>query len=378
MTESPVFAIVAGEASGDALGADLIDNLRKHFPQALFEGIGGSLMQEKGFQSLFDIERLSIMGLFEPLKRLPELISMRRMLVRRFLKKRPMVFIGIDSPDFNLHIELKLRAAGVKTVHYVSPSVWAWRKGRIKTIKKCVDLMLTLFPFENDFFEQNHIPVKYVGHPLAKKFSMSSHADRARRLLNLDAAAPTLAVMPGSRLSEIKMMTHLFLDVVLHLRNDMPNLQVVLPAANDTLYLELQKIISEHSVKNIKLLNKQSRLAMTASDAVLLTSGTTSLEAMLLKKPMVVAYKVGFLTYCIVAPFINTPYISIPNLLSNSMLVPELIQANANKDKMQVEVKKMFENKFSDRLIPHYNRLHRQLNRESGALAAEAIVDLVK
>ena len=158
MSTSPVFAIVAGEASGDALGADLIDHLRERFPHALFEGIGGSMMEERGFQSLFKMERLSIMGLFEPLKRLPELLSIRRSLLKRFLANRPMVFIGIDSPDFNLNLELKLRSADVKTVHYVSPSVWAWRRGRIKTIKKCVDLMLTLFPFETDFFQENNVP----------------------------------------------------------------------------------------------------------------------------------------------------------------------------------------------------------------------------
>ncbi|MAJ87573.1 MAG: lipid-A-disaccharide synthase [Cellvibrionales bacterium TMED148] len=378
MSISPVFAIVAGEPSGDALGADLIDNLKKHFPEALFEGIGGSLMEEKGFHSLFNIERLSIMGLFEPLKRLPELLSIRQALLKRFLRNRPLVFIGIDSPDFNLNIERKLHRAGVKTVHYVSPSVWAWRRGRIKTIKKSVDLMLTLFPFETDFFQQNGIPVKYVGHPLAKQFEMVSNSQEARSLLKIDAKAPTLAVMPGSRLSEIRMMAQLFLDVVFQLSLEIPNLQIILPAANDTLHRELEKILSDHACKDVKLLNKHARLAMTAADAVLLTSGTTSLEAMLLKKPMVVCYKVGFFTYSMVAPFIHTPYIAIPNLLSNSMLVPELIQSKANVKKIGVEAKKMFDADLTRRLIPSYDRLHRQLNEESGALAADAIVDLLR
>ena len=377
MSTSPVFAIVAGEASGDALGADLIDHLKKRFPHALFEGIGGSMMEERGFQSLFKMERLSIMGLFEPLKRLPELLSIRRSLLKRFLANRPMVFIGIDSPDFNLNLELKLRSAGVKTVHYVSPSVWAWRRGRIKTIKKCVDLMLTLFPFETDFFQENNVPVKYVGHPLARQFEMISNVEEAKSLLQIDSEAPILAVMPGSRLSEVKIMTRLFLDVVLQLRTDMPNLQVVLPAANDILYLELEKIISEHSCKDIRLINKQSRLAMTAADAVLLTSGTTSLEAMLLKKPMVVSYKLGFLTYNIVAPFIHAPYIAIPNLLANRTLVPEFVQTDASAEKIGVAVRKMFDDNFSSHLAPHYDRLHRELNIESGALAAEAIVELI-
>ena len=377
MSTSPVFAIVAGEASGDALGADLIDHLRKRFPPALVEGIGGPMMKERGFQSLFKMERLSIMGLFEPLKRLPELLSIRRSLLKRFLANRPMVFIGIDSPDFNLNLELKLRSTGVKTVHYVSPSVWAWRRGRIKTIKKCVDLMLTLFPFEIDFFQENNVPVKYVGHPLARQFEMISNIEESKSLLQIDSTAPILAVMPGSRLSEVKIMTCLFLDVVLQLRTDMPNLQIVLPAANDVLYLELEKIISEHGCKNIRLISKQSRLAMTAADVVLLTSGTTSLEAMLLKKPMVVSYKLGFLTYKIIAPFIHAPYIAIPNLLANRRLVPEFVQADASAEKIGVAVRKMFDDNFSAHLATHYDRLHKKLNIESGALAAEAIGELI-
>ena len=314
---------------------------------------------------------------FEPLKRLPELLSIRRSLLKRFLANRPMVFIGIDSPDFNLNLELKLRSTGVKTVHYVSPSVWAWRRGRIKTIKKCVDLMLTLFPFEIDFFQENNVPVKYVGHPLARQFEMISNVEEAKSLLQIDSTAPILAVMPGSRLSEVKIMTRLFLDVVLQLRTDMPNLQIVLPAANDVLYLELEKIISEHGCKNIRLISKQSRLAMTAADVVLLTSGTTSLEAMLLKKPMVVSYKLGFLTYKIIAPFIHAPYIAIPNLLANRRLVPEFVQADASAEKIGVAVRKMFDDNFSAHLATHYDRLHKKLNIESGALAAEAIGELI-
>ena len=211
VSQSPVFAIVAGEASGDLLGADLIRALKEQFPDAVFEGVGGPKMQAEGFQSLFDMDRLSVMGFIEPLKRLPELLGIRRTIVKRYSENKPAVFIGIDSPDFNLTIEAKLHSLSVKTVHYVSPSVWAWRQGRIKKIKNSVDLMLSLFPFEADFYRQHDVPVRYVGHPLAQQLPMEPDTAGARCALGLDSKTPVLCIMPGSRAVSY---THLTLPTI--------------------------------------------------------------------------------------------------------------------------------------------------------------------
>ena len=320
MSQSPVFAIVAGEASGDLLGADLIRALKEQFPDALFEGIGGPKMQAEGFQSLFDMDRLSVMGFIEPLKRLPELLRIRRTIVKRYSENKPAVFVGIDSPDFNLTIEAKLHSLSVKTVHYVSPSVWAWRQGRIKKIKNSVDLMLSLFPFEADFYRQHDVPVRYVGHPLAKQLPMEPDTAGARCALGLDSKTPVLCIMPGSRAGELELMADLFLDVAQVIDKVLPGLHTL----------------------SVTLIRQQSHVAMEASDVVLLASGTTALEAMLLKKPMVVSYRLGALTYALVSPFIKTPFASIPNLLSNEMLVPELIQSKATVEALSDEVLKAF------------------------------------
>ena len=317
MSQVPVIAIVAGEASGDILGADLIQGLKKQYPNAIFEGIGGPKMQAQGFNSLFDMERLSVMGLWEPLKRLPELLSIRRSIIKRYFSQKPLVFIGIDSPDFNAKIEQKLHAVGVKTVHYVSPSVWAWRQGRIKNIKRSVDLMLTLLPFEAEFYHQHQVPVCYVGHPLAQQFPQQPNTTEARQMLGLEADKVTLCIMPGSRGAEVELMAELLLDTAAKVSRDLGvELQLVVPAANQARYDQLKAIIDARSDR-VTLLKQQSHKAMEAADVVLLTSGTTALEAMLLKKPMVVGYRMNPLSFKLLFPLIKTPYVSLPNLLAN-------------------------------------------------------------
>lgn len=373
----PVIAIVAGEASGDTLGADLIAALKKYFPDAIFEGIGGPKMQAQGLTSLFVMERLSVMGFVDPLKRLPELLSIRRSIIKRYLNNPPLVFIGIDSPDFNLTIEKKLRQKDIVTTHYVSPSVWAWRTGRIKTIKKSVDLMLTLFPFEANFYQQHGVPVCFVGHPLAKQFNKQPCTVKARKKLGLDEQKPLLCLMPGSRSSEVEMLAELFIDAAKQAQQLLGfELQIVIPAANQARYDQLKKIL--HSKEStISLLYQQSHVAMEASDVVLLASGTTALEAMLLKKPMVVSYRLGTLTFKLLSPFIKTPYVSIPNLLANKMLVPELIQDDATTDKLSEMLVMAFKSKSVANMVAEFSRLHEQLALDSGDIAASAIVDMI-
>ena len=376
-TQSPVFAIVAGEASGDTLGADLIKALRKRYPEAQFEGIGGPKMQAQGFVSLFPMDRLAVMGLIDPLKRLPELLSIRRSICRRYKDNPPRVFIGIDAPDFNLTIEQKLRRQVVKTVHYVSPSVWAWRQGRIKKIKDSVDLMLTLFPFEADFYHRHAVPVCFVGHPLAKQFSDQVPSPEAKSAIGLVNQRPSLCIMPGSRAGEVELLAELFLDAAAVASRQMnQKLQLVIPAANEARYQQLEKIIATRD-EDIILLRQQSDIAMGAADVVLLASGTTALEAMLLKKPMVVGYKLGNLTYRLVRPFIKTPFVAIPNLLAGEMLVPELLQADASVPNLAAHLVTAFEPNNSTAVIAKFDKFHQQLALDSGDLAACAIGDLI-
>ena len=377
VSQSPVFAIVAGEASGDLLGADLIRALKEQFPDAVFEGIGGPKMQAEGFQSLFEMDRLSVMGFIEPLTRLPELLRIRRTIVKRYSENKPAVFIGIDSPDFNLTIEAKLHSLSVKTVHYVSPSVWAWRQGRIKKIKNSVDLMLSLFPFEADFYRQHDVPVRYVGHPLAQQLPMEPDTARARSALGLDSEIPVLCIMPGSRAGELELMADLFLDVAQVIDKVLPGLQLIIPAANEARYKYLEKLLSNRHTLSVTLIRQPSHVAMEASDVVLLASGTTALEAMLLKKPMVVSYRLGALTYALVSPFIKTPFASIPNLLSNEMLVPELIQSKATVEALSDEVLKAFGTGRAASLGIKFRDLHQLLAINSGEIAAEAIAKLI-
>lgn len=376
-SNSPIFALIAGEMSGDLLGADLMRGLRKIFPDAIFEGIGGPKMQAEGFHSLFEMERLSVMGLIEPLKRLPELLHIRRAIVSRYRSAPPTVFIGIDSPDFNTPIELKLRRTGIKTVHYVSPSVWAWRQGRIKTIKKAVDLMLTLLPFEAEFYKQHDVPVCFVGHPLASQIPLQPDTDSAKKQLQLDSHKPVLCVMPGSRAGEVALLADLFLEVAERIEQAVNGLQIIIPAANDARYDQLKHILLRHEHLNVTLLLQQSHLAMESADAILLASGTTALEGMLFKKPMVVSYRLGALTYALVSPFIKTPFVSIPNLLAGEMLVPELIQSAATLEALAAAVINALDPDKNQALIARFDSMHEVLAVDSAALGAEAIRKLL-
>ena len=353
-------AIVAGELSGDQLGAGLIRALRERYPEATFEGVGGPKMIAEGFVSHYPIDRLAVMGLVEPLKRLPELLSMRRWLKRHFLTVRPAVFIGIDSPDFNLGLALRLRRGGVKTVHYVSPSVWAWRQGRIHKIARAVDLMLTLLPFEADFYRQHRVPVTFVGHPLAAQLPMTPDTAAARASLALVPGDRVLAVLPGSRGGEVAQMAPCFLRVVRECQTRIPGLKVIIPAASAARRSQLNALLREEAFSGIRLLDGQSLLAMEAADAVLLTSGTVALEAMLLKKPMVVAYRMGTVSYWLLSRMVKTPFISLPNLLAGRAVVPELVQEEVTTERLLEELLPLLTDDQSE-LRAEFQRLHQQV-----------------
>ncbi|WP_372748453.1 lipid-A-disaccharide synthase [Litorivivens sp.] len=374
--------IVVGEASGDILGAGLIKALQLRAAQIGIElhidGVGGPRMIAAGFNSLYPMDRLSVMGFTEPLKRLPELLGMRKHLKQHFRETRPDVFIGIDSPDFTLNIEADLKSVGIKTVHYVSPSVWAWRQGRIKTIARAVDLMLTLLPFEAAFYEAHSVPVRFVGHPLADEFPLDDQRDTARKTLGLGDTDRVLAVLPGSRAGEVGQLAPAFLDTVDWLMQQRPELKVLVPAASAERRRQIETLLIDRAT-TVQLLDGQSREAMAAADAVLMASGTTTLEAMLLKRPMVVAYKMGGFSYAILSRLVKTPYISLPNLLATESLVPEIIQNDVRPEVLgPLLLERLDGSDAVDALKVRFTQLHREIALNASDSAAEAIWQLME
>jgi len=373
--------VIAGESSGDILGASLIESLKKTHPDLIVEGVGGPRMIATGCRSFFAMDRLSVMGLVEPLKRLPELLRMRRQLKKYFLANPPDVFIGIDSPDFTLNIERYLKARGIKTVHYVSPSVWAWRQGRIHSIKQSVDHMLTLFPFEQAIYREHGIPVTFVGHPLADAFPLDCDKSQYRQQLGLKKEVHYVALLPGSREAEVSLLLPLFLQVAQQCLTAMPTLHFLIPAASTARLGQLQMLLANSNLPittPITLFDGRSHEVMGASDAVLMASGTTTLEAMLLKKPMVVAYKMAPLSYAIISRLLKTPYVSLPNLLANQMLVPELIQHDATVDSISaVLLKALRDDAGNQTLQETFRDLHQQLRCHAGDRAAQAVLSVI-
>lgn len=370
--------LVVGEASGDQLGAGLIAALQKNHPDAIFEGVAGAKMQALGCTSLYPMETLSVMGLVEPLKRLPALLRMRRGLVEHFIAQPPDVFIGIDAPDFNLGIELRLKKAGIPTVHYVSPSVWAWRQGRIKKIARAVDHMLTLLPFEADFYHRHNVPVTFVGHHLADELPLEPDMFGARTQLNLPSNTPIIALLPGSRQSEVALLGQLFLDAARLCLKENPELSFILPAANPARRQQIDMMLAEAGDLPVTVLDGQSHLAMEAADVVLLASGTTALEAMLLKKPMVVSYKTGWLTHAIISRMLKVPYVSLPNLLAGRELVPEVLQDNATAETLaELLLARLGNSTLAVKLRCEFTEIHQQIKCNGNQKAAEAVLAVI-
>lgn len=370
--------ILAGESSGDILGAGLMQALKYRHPHIQFEGIGGPLMEAQGLVSRVPMERLSVMGLVEPLKRLPELLRIRRDIVQRFIAEPPDVFIGIDSPDFNLGIEVKLRAANIKTVHYVSPSVWAWRRRRIHKIARAVDLVLALFPFEASFYREHQVPVEFVGHPLADLIPLQPDRASARRQLELRPTGKVLALLPGSRLGEVGRLGQPFLQAAVLLCQARSDLQVLLPCATPAcrhLLEQLPECASLVAAGRLQVLDGQSRLALQAADGVLLASGTATLEALLFKLPMLVCYRMAPLSYAIISRLLRVPYFSLPNLLAGERLVDELVQQQVQPQVLADKMQALLDG--DNGLQSRYFAIHHELRRGASQHAADAVMALL-
>ena len=373
-------ALVAGETSGDLLGAGLIGELRLRFPDAEFAGVGGAQMRAAGMETWKDCSELAVMGLAEVLRHLPRLLILRRGLRARLLAWKPDLFIGIDAPDFNLGLERALKRAGVRTVHYVSPSVWAWREGRAAKIGGSADLVLCLFPMEPAIYARHGIDARFVGHPLADLFALHPDTAAARRSLGLAADVPILALLPGSRLAEIRRLLPTFLDAARRLGLLVPGLLVLIPAANTACRELIERHLAEPTPVPVRLLDGHAHEAMIASDVVLLASGTAALEAMLAKRPMVVGYRISALTYRLVMALglMKINRYSLPNVLANEPIVPELMQGDCTAENLLAALVAWFANpEARSTLEPRYLAIHQRLRGGGSASAAAAIAELL-
>ncbi|MDR9439200.1 MAG: lipid-A-disaccharide synthase [Halomonas sp.] len=372
--------LVAGELSGDTLGAGLMRALKARHPRVEFRGIGGPRMIAEGFDSRLPLETLSVMGLVEVLRHLPGLVRVRRELKRDALAWQPDIMVGIDAPDFNLGLERQLREAGLTTAHYVSPSVWAWRQGRVKGIARSVDAMFTFLPFEAAFYRHHRVPVAFVGHPLADELPLDNDRAAARAELGLPAEERVLAVLPGSRASEIRFLGETFLAAVERLCALRPELRVVIPAATPALRTELEVLMGEHPAlaERLILLDGQAREAMVASDAVLLASGTAALEAMLCHRAMLVAYRMAPMTHWLAKRLVKTEWISLPNLIAREALVPELIQDAATPEAIAEHMGEMLDDPAERAALEtRFAAMHAGLQRDASRRACDAIEALV-
>ncbi|KOP61036.1 lipid-A-disaccharide synthase [Pseudomonas coronafaciens pv. porri] len=374
MTSPLCVALVAGEASGDILGSGLMRALKLRHPDIRFIGVGGPLMEAEGMRSYFPMERLSVMGLVEVLGRLRELLARRKLLIQTLIDEKPDVFIGIDAPDFTLNIELQLRRAGIKTVHYVSPSVWAWRQKRVLKIREGCDLMLTLLPFEARFYEEKGVPVRFVGHPLADTIPLESDRAAARVQAGLPAEGPVVALMPGSRGGEVGRLGGLFFDAAERLLASKPGLRFVLPCASPQRRAQVEELLRDRDLP-VTLLDGQSHVALAACNAVLIASGTATLEALLYKRPMVVAYRLAPLTFWILKRLVKSPYVSLPNLLAQRLLVPELLQDDATPEALADTLLPLIEDGHAQ--TEGFDAIHRTLRRDASNQAADAVLSLL-
>ena len=373
----PKVGIVAGEASGDLLGSHLIRALKKQRPDIEFIGIAGPKMQGEGARSLFPIERLSVRGYVEVLRHLPGLLKIRKELAQFFLKTKPDLFIGIDAPDFNFGLERTLKRRGIRTIHYVSPSIWAWRKGRIGKIKRAVSHMLALFPFEPAIYEQAGIPVSYVGHPLADILPMTPDKQGARERLKLRDDKLVIAMLPGSRQSEVKQLADLYVKTARLIAQEQPEVQFLVPLiTRETRAIFERAIYANHAQETpIQILFGHAHMAMEAADAVIVASGTATLEAALLKRPMVITYRMPKLSWWILKRMNYLPYVGLPNILAGRFVVPELLQNDAIPEKLAETTLRMVSDKaLMQEIGAEFKRIHEALRQNTEEKAAQAIL----
>lgn len=380
--------IVVGEVSGDTLGAKLIRSFREQRIEAEFEGIGGPQMMAEGFKSYYPMDILSVMGIVEVLKDLKKLFVVRDGLVERWSQKPVDIFIGIDAPDFNLRLSksLKQKQLKIKTVQYVSPSVWAWRQGRVHGIKQSIDLVLCLFPFEKAFYERYQVPAAFVGHPLASQLPLDNPLVVAKQQLGLDPARQHIALLPGSRRGEVERLGPLVLNAAQIIYQKYPEIEFLLPAINEARKVQIEEQLKNYPAEfkaQVKVLentgtdSKIGRMVMNASDIVALASGTATLEAMLLHRPMVTFYKLNWLTYIIAKLLVKIPYYSLPNIIAGKKVIAELIQSDATPQKLATEIENLMNREVAQTQVMQHIAMHKRLLAGNSENPVEAILKVL-
>ncbi|MDY5106439.1 MAG: lipid-A-disaccharide synthase [Actinobacillus minor] len=381
--QSPLIALVAGEVSGDILGAGLINALKLHYPNARFIGVAGEKMQKAGCETLFEMEELAVMGLAEVVKHLPRLLKRRKQVIETMLEMKPDIFIGIDAPDFNLTVEEKLKAQGIKTIHYVSPSVWAWRQNRIHKIARATNLVLAFLPFEKAFYDRFNVPCRFIGHTMADAIPLKPNRTVACNMLGIDEQQRYIAILAGSRASEIHFLAEPFLKTAQILQEKHPDLQFLVPMVNEKRRAQFEAVKAQVAPNlQINIINGNARQAMIAAECTLLASGTAAFEAMLCKSPMVVGYKMKPMTYWLAKKLVKTDYISLPNLLANEPLVPELIQDECNPENLAWYLNRYLSDdadsqKQKNELKQRFTELHKLIQCDADSQAAQAVVELL-
>ena len=379
MTDKPLtVALVAGETSGDILGAGLIRTLKKHHPNIQFVGIAGPNMQAEGCKAWYEMEELSVMGIVEVLGRLRRILAIRRDITKRFIELKPDIFIGIDAPDFNLALEGKLKQAGIKTIHYVSPSVWAWKQKRVFKIKRNTNLILAFLPFEKAFYDKFGVPCRFIGHKMADDIPLEPDQTAMRQQLGIPVDCQCLALLPGSRHAEVTLLSEPFLKAAQLLRDKFPDLHIVVPLVNSKRRAEFEQIKAEIAPElKLQLLDGHAREAMIASNAAILASGTVALECMLAKCPMVVGYKMKAFTFWLAKKLIKTPYVSLPNILAGKEIVPELLQHDCTPENIANHILPFLESDNAE-LKATFLALHKQIRCNADEQAAQAVLDVLE
>jgi len=371
-------AMVAGESSGDLLAGLMLEGVKHEWPHAHLYGIGGARMEAQGFKALWSSDKLAVRGYVEVLRHYREIVGIRNAFKQQLLKQPPSVFVGIDAPDFNLDLEHDLKQAGIPTVHFVCPSIWAWRAERIEKIKRSVDHVLCIFPFETQLLHSHGIPATYVGHPLAQAIPMHVDTLKARYELRLDPDRPVVALLPGSRVSEIHYLAARFFKAAMILAKRQPRIQFVMPAM-PSLVVRIEQIKDQVGASNVLVLKGQSHAALAACDVTLIASGTATLEAALFKKPMVIAYNMHWLSWQLMKRKKLQPWVGLPNILAQDFCVPELLQDQATPENMAKEVMVWLNSPAKvQALVGRFENMHQSLTRDTPTLAAHAIQTLVK
>ena len=384
MSQAPVrrmtVGIVAGEASGDQLGAHLMRALKTHRPELHFVGIGGPKMEAAGAEILYPTEKLAVRGVIEVIKHYWEIVGIRRRLRAHFLRERPALFIGIDAPDFNLDLEIDLKKAGIPTVHYVAPTIWAWRRERVHKVKRAVSLLLTIFPFEARLYEEAGVPVRYVGHPLADLLADLPTVAAVREELRVPLNAPVVALLPGSRVSELEYMGELFVRTAVRVAAELPQTRFLVPFATRETKALFEAALArvQPDELNLTMLIGHSLEAMAAADVVLVASGTATLEAALLKRPMVISYRINPLTWWLVKRRVYLTHVGMPNILAGESIVPELLQNDATPEKLaDALISLMRDRSMRERLEIRFEEIRAMLRQNTREKAAAAITPLL-